>query len=302
MTYSQLFSRVEEQGRGRGRFNYHLNVLRRAGLVRLEDGAYSLLPAGEAGLILLEEGLSENAKEAAGISRRSLLKLAALAAGAGFVGGSIPALVGYLSSPSPLEVRDTFVYEATNVRSGGVQLTQWYEDLVGQEARFSDFGPGIGANVVWKLPREKKTASLTWDPPALLIQVNDEDLEFPPGYSRAKFVTDGLYAIFNHCTFEGCETHWKLISRSQYRTDPGYDAIYCLCHDSSWNPLRIAEYRHPPPPEGSGARYLGVYKEVGFGPADRGLPLIPIERRGDKIAGRMDNPDWYRYLDYMERL
>ncbi|MFQ5872030.1 MAG: hypothetical protein ACE5IB_07720 [Candidatus Geothermarchaeales archaeon] len=302
MTYSQLFSRVEGKGRGRGRFNYHLNVLRKAGLLQQENGAYSLTARGEAALVLLEEGLSVGYGTTSGISRRTLLKVAALAAGAGFVGGSIPALMAYLARSPPLDVQDTFVYEATNVRSGDVQLTQWYEDLVGQEARFSDFGPGIGANVVWKLPREKKSASLTWDPPALLIQVNEEDLEFPPRYSRTEFVIDGLYAIFNVCTFEGCETYWKLISRSQYLMDPGYDAIHCQCHSSSWNPLRIAEYRHPPPPEGSGERYIGVFKEPGFGPADRGMPLIPIERRGDKIAGRMEDPAWYRYLSYVELL
>ncbi len=57
MTYSDLFVGVEPEGSGRGRFNYHLKLLREADLVEVDENQYRLTPRGEAAAVLLEEGL-----------------------------------------------------------------------------------------------------------------------------------------------------------------------------------------------------------------------------------------------------
>ncbi len=57
MTYSDLFANVEPEGAGRGRFNYHLKLLREADLVEVDENLYRLTSRGEAATILLEEGL-----------------------------------------------------------------------------------------------------------------------------------------------------------------------------------------------------------------------------------------------------
>ncbi len=57
LTYSRLFATVEPEGSGRGRFNYHLKVLREAGLVEVAENLYRLTSRGEAALALLEEVL-----------------------------------------------------------------------------------------------------------------------------------------------------------------------------------------------------------------------------------------------------
>jgi hypothetical protein len=57
MTYSDLFVNVEPEGAGRGRFNYHLKLLREADLVEVDENLYRLTPRGKAAAVLLEKGL-----------------------------------------------------------------------------------------------------------------------------------------------------------------------------------------------------------------------------------------------------
>lgn len=55
MTYSQLFASMEPRGGGRGRFNYHLKVLREAGVIQVQESHYGLSETGEAAVSFLEE-------------------------------------------------------------------------------------------------------------------------------------------------------------------------------------------------------------------------------------------------------
>ncbi len=45
-TYSTLLAKVEPDGEGTGSFNYHLKVLKDAGLVEVDDGLYRTTPSG----------------------------------------------------------------------------------------------------------------------------------------------------------------------------------------------------------------------------------------------------------------
>lgn len=231
-----------------------------------------------------------------GIDRRNLLKLGLIAAGGAAAGvGASVVLDSLLFRTPPLQVQETFTYVAPQA-SG---FTTWYMDegLVGESARLSHFVPGRGAAVRWRQQRTADGDLAFPGYPALLIQVEENALEFPAAYPREKFVVDGLYAVFNTCTHASCPASYKLIPRSQYQTpDPGFDSIYCLCHDAQFHPFRIVENTHPPPPEGSGATYIGVEKISEPGPLDWGMPLIPIEVVEDTIVGHLEQPAWYQYL------
>ncbi|MEE9237659.1 MAG: hypothetical protein V3U52_07720, partial [Thermoplasmata archaeon] len=243
-----------------------------------------------------ETGMSEEPDEKRGITRRTLLKIGAVVGAGSAAGiGGYAAFKSFIAPTQPFrEVRDTFFY----VEPIDVELPVWYVDegLVGEEARKSHFESGRGANVLWRVEVERGRAIPSTGFPALLIQMDENDLEFPEGYPAEEFVIQGLFAVFDCCTHACCRPGWQLISRSSFRRDLGHDTIYCFCHDSQYNPRRILEYQHPLPPSASGAEYIGVAREAG--PANRGMPLIPIELDGDKIMGRMKNPDWYRYLDF----
>ncbi|MFQ5837390.1 MAG: hypothetical protein ACE5HJ_01240 [Thermoplasmata archaeon] len=241
-----------------------------------------------------------------GITRRSFLKGAVATGTAGFLGVAAFGTLRSLMSPEielKGEVRDTFMY----LNPERARLPVWYENLIGEDARLSHFEPGMGANVLWKRIVDEEGSIVPGSGfPAILIQMEEDELEFPEGYSRDEFVIEGLYSIFNCCTHACCPPGWKLIPVSDYKTvdpeNPDRDNIYCVCHDSQYNPRRVAEYQHPSPPDASGAEYIGVYKVPGVGPADRGMPLIPLalDTDGDRIVGVAKNQDWYRYLLYKD--
>lgn len=241
-------------------------------------------------------GLEE---EEEGVTRRSFLKGAAAVGTAGFLGAATVGTVGSLIGPDEVlqgELLDTFVY----VTPPGAILPQWFveQGLSGQEARMNHFIPGRGASVLWKSVRTGE-GSIRGGFPALLIQWDDAELEFPAGFARDEFVTQGLYAVFNCCTHLCCRPGWQLIPRSAYRDDLGRENVVCTCHWSQYNPRRLAEYQHPPPPTATGAKYVGIFRELS--PAPRGMPLIPLQLDGDKIVGVAKNPSWYLYHDFKDR-
>ncbi|MFQ6013190.1 MAG: ubiquinol-cytochrome c reductase iron-sulfur subunit [Thermoplasmata archaeon] len=239
-------------------------------------------------------GLDE--EERAGITRRSFLRGAVVAGSVGLVGAAgFGTVVSLISPPTTCrgELLSSFLY----INPEGVGDV-WFvrEGLVGEEARITDFQPGRAANALWKATISDD-GQIACGFSALLIQMDPSELTFPDDFVPAEFVLGGLYAIFNCCTHACCRPSWQLIPRSGYKVDLGYENIYCPCHDSQYNPRVITKYQHPPPPDASGAEYFAVHKEVGVGPAPRGMPLIPLELEGTKIIGRVKNQGWYQYLD-----
>ncbi len=199
---------------------------------------------------------------------------------------------------SQRNVLDSFIYEEPRT-----SLPVWYveEGLIGQEALLSHFNPGRGAAVAWRMETQKGDPRPGTGVPALLLMMEESALEFPKGYVREDFVIQGLYAVFNCCTHLCCQSGWQFLPRERQRTDLGYDTVYCPCHASQYDSRRLEQYRHPRGPRGEGAEYLGIYKVPKVGPANRGMPLIPLERDGDRIVGRLKDPDWYRYQKFRRR-
>ncbi len=234
-----------------------------------------------------------------GVTRRAILKGGVAAGAAGFLGATAFGTIKSLVSPPQKAagtVNNGFIY----AKAENPKLPIWYENLVGKEARIEDFSPGRGAGVRWKAIVDEEGRVSFPGFPAILIEMEEDVLEFPAEYSRADFVIGGLYALFNCCPHACCPPGWQLVPRSQYTVDPGFETVYCECHFSQYDPRKIVSYTHPPPPEASGVEYPGIYKIPGLGPADRGMPLIPLELEGSKIIGRARDPDWYRYLTWRD--
>ncbi len=238
-------------------------------------------------------------EEKPGLTRRSFLRGAVAAGSIGLIGAAGFGTAVSLLSP-PTECRGDLLNSFLHINPVGAPLPVWFveQGLVGQEARITDFQPGRGANVLWKATISED-GQLICGFSAMLIRMDPRELSFPddPEFVPTEFVIGGLYAIFNLCTHAGCRPGWQLIPRPYPKGDQGFENIYCVCHDSQYNPRMISKYRHPTPPDASGAEYFGVHKEVGVGPAPRGMPLIPLELEGTKIIGRVKNQAWYQYLD-----
>ncbi len=234
-----------------------------------------------------------------GVDRRSFLRGAVAAGAAGFIGvtayGTIRSLIAPPSKAAG-EVNDGFIYAAPQ----DPKLPIWYENLVGTEARIDHFEVGKGAAVRWKAITDEDGNIAFPGFAAQLIRMDEAILGVPEGFPRDEFLIDGLFGLFNVCPHAGCPPGWQLVPRGDYVVDPGFETIYCECHFSQYDPRKIAPYKHPPPPEGSGAEYFGVFKIPGLGPADRGMPLIALELEGSRIIGRVRNSAWYQYLTWRD--
>lgn len=246
-------------------------------------------------------GLEEEEKP--GLTRRSFLRGAVIAGGAGFIGATgYGTIVSLIAPPDTSSggMNNGFIYAAPQ----DPILPIWYEDLVGQEARIDHFEVGQGAALRWKSLTDEKGEITFPGFAAQLIRMDETTLELPEGFPKDEFLINGLFGLFNTCTHAGCPPGWQLLPPEKYVPPgiPEFPTIYCECHWSQYDPRRLAKYRHPPAPESTGVEYLGVYKIPGLGPADRGMPLIPLELEGTKIIGKVKNSDWYRYLTWRDTI
>lgn len=239
------------------------------------------------------------------VSRRTLVKLGLIAGAGGLAGlGSYTAIRSLLSEVGPQERRlESFIYPnvAAVPEIGGTGPWWVEEGLVGAEARLSDFRPGTAANVVWQaIANAGGEANPSAGLPALLVRVEEgEDLTLPAGYDPSEFIIRGLYALFNLCPHAGCRPAWKLHPVTRLKDPSGpKEPICCACHYAQFHPWEFTEYRHPEPPESTGTAYPGV-RLLG-GPANRGMPLIPLKLDGDRLIGVLRYPEWYSYLDFRE--
>ncbi len=169
--------------------------------------------------------MSEEPDEKRGITRRTLLRIGAVVGAGSAAGIGGYAFVKSLSAPAePFRiVRDTFLYG----KVARAESPAWWieQDLVGKEALLSHFEPGRGANVQWRAEVDSLGQIIDIGFPALLIQVDEDELEFPEGHPVEDFVIQGLFAVFDCCTHVCCRPGWQLIPRSSYKRDLGHDTL-----------------------------------------------------------------------------
>ncbi len=249
---------------------------------------------------------------ARGLTRRRTLQLLGLA-GAGAVVASLLATSKSLLPPPNTctgTITDRFLYGRPNPGQ-----TVWWKALVNGPARATDFRLWDGAAAVWRAVLDE-----TGQPQpgcglaALLVRVDGSLLEYPndptdPFPFRNSIIDETIngerftfVALYDRCVHLCCNPGWHLapvpekfrdylISPRTFLADPPQDPVYCLCHNSQYDPITLVNDRHP-----NGVQYVGAQRV--HGPAPRALPAIPLKLKGEFIEGIYEpadggHPQWY---------
>ncbi len=212
-----------------------------------------------------------------------------------------------LPAPKPINgiIEDRLVYTH-------FPADQWWNSKAGTAVRVTDFAEWQGATAVWRGLFQEGT----WVPgtgyPVLVIRILRDDTYFehpdPGPYGLpAGF---GLYyddpvrdirivALFDRCTHLCCYPGWHVVSdppppRTYTVSPPTYDVyrqdpVYCVCHDSQFDPLLLVADVNPV----NNVGFVGA--QVVHPPATYSIPVIPIRAVSDELRGGMANPAWYAY-------
>jgi hypothetical protein len=211
-----------------------------------------------------------------------------------------------LEPPDPITWNGGFIY--TFAVKG-----LWYDPLVGQEARVSDFkaredhGVGFGATAVWGTYLDHWNRRIPGTGlPALIMRLDPSRVVLPPDLGE-KVTAEGFVAFLGVDVFLCCNPALYLVHTTMERPSeaddvlnhpeetssglpvvaPDLGVIYDPCHQNQYDPARLVWDTHP-----NGARYLGA--NWVWGPAQRGLPVIPVEVQGDRLVGLNKHPEWYK--------
>lgn len=241
-------------------------------------------------------------------TRRDWLKASGIAGISGVVGAAVGTeiIAPLLAAPTPQrgELREDFVYTL-------YPTEQWWDGLVGQPARVTDFQEWQGANAVWRGLFRDGAYVPGNGLPVLVIRIKREDQYFrvpeeftaPRGY---EFFYDDpardlrILVVYARCTHLCCYAGWHTlpsdypVQSNYFESTPTREAfgqipIYCICHDAQFDPLVL---RSNYVPWGSFS-YLGA-SPVG-GPARLGLPVVPVQAVDGILFGGMGDPRWYAY-------
>ncbi|HYY47841.1 MAG TPA: hypothetical protein VFA17_04070 [Thermoplasmata archaeon] len=242
-----------------------------------------------------------------GMSRREWVKIGLA------VGGAAAATATGLIAVGPLLQRPLPAPDLTEqIRYTRFPDPQWWNDREGQPIRVTDFQVWQGATGVWRgVFIDGKLVSGSGFP-VLVIRVKRDDTVFtaprpeeaslPAGY--------GLYyddpardirivAVYDRCAHLCCYPGWQVIQNPppprDYVSDAptyriyGLDPIYCVCHDSQYDPMVLVTDVNPR----NGVRYVGPSRV--HGPSTRAIPIIPLRVADDFLLGGMPDPGWYEY-------
>ncbi len=213
-----------------------------------------------------------------------------------------------LPAPKPINgiVEDRLVYTR-------FPTDQWWNPKAGTAVRVTDFAEWQGASAVWRgLFRADGTYVPGTGFPALVIRVVRDDAYFrspdpspyglPAGFNL--FFDDPLrniriVALFDRCTHLCCYPGWHVVSdppppRDYTVSPPTYDVyrqdpVYCVCHDSQFDPLLLVADVNPL----NNVGFVGA--QVVHPPARYSMPVIPIRAVSDELRGGMADPAWYMY-------
>jgi Rieske Fe-S protein len=231
----------------------------------------------------------------------------------GFVKGTMLAGMGALTAASVATLKSLVVRSVTSqvgaVEDGFMYTSAtkvlWFQPFLGRIVQASDFpGVGYGATTIWRGIFDEEGRLVPGSgSPALVMRVNPDEIIVPSDLDERVVTDDGFVAVFNICVHLCCNPAPRLENTVIEEPPPAEDVyvrgsltepvvdrdigvIYCPCHHSTYDPLRLVWNTHP-----GGQRYLGA--NWVWGPAQRALPIIPLERQGDKLVGLNTHPEWY---------
>ncbi len=251
---------------------------------------------------------------AADVGRRRFLQVTLAAGAIGVIGTAVASAKSIL--PPPFEFKGTIENTFRYGRPDNPSL--WYAPLAGRPVRVTDFKLWQGAAVLWRQAFDDSGKAIPGSGfPALIICVDAGLVQAPPEFEPYVVSTDvggvaaAFVALYNRCVHFCCKPTWHVMPvpgtlhnyvaepRTFLATDPAtgapdpQDPVWCLCHNSQYDPVTFVHDVHPPPANVPyiGARYV-------HGPATRGLPAIPIRASGATLEGLYDpdeggHPDWY---------
>jgi Rieske Fe-S protein len=245
-----------------------------------------------------DEDLEKKSGRIAGLSRRTFMKGVVAAGVVGVLGGAVVS-TGSSLLPPPQVPKGTLKESLVFTR---FSTEQWWDSLAGQDVRVSDFDMWDGATAVWQgifddLGRRFPGTGF----PVIVIKLpkaglrNTDDPRF-----QDLFVERGeevMVAYLDRCVHLCCFPGWHIeglptkpprnyladpVTLTEYQQEP----IFCVCHGSQYDPLTVAVDLNPVTRvDYPGARHV-------HGPADRGLPIVPLEDRGGRLFGVMDEEKW----------
>ena len=224
----------------------------------------------------------EDATAPGQVTRRSAIKSMVVAGTVGVATATTAASMIMLIQPE-LRVKGTldigFIYKTSAADTKGL----WYEELGGLKPKPGDFpGSWEAAATFWRFLRDEEGDPVDGTGiAALLFKVNASEIS-TEWEELFDYLADNQYmAVMAKCLHACCVPNWK-------NSRPDLNTIYCVCHDSEYDPRRIVPYQHP-----TGAKYWAVHKS--FGPAPRGMPIIPLELDGNEFIGQIRDIGWYVY-------
>lgn len=247
-----------------------------------------------------------------GMTRRRWVKIglagAALAAGAAATGGGAWTLHEILPPPnlSSGTLLDSLMYTA-------FPQPQWWNGKANTPVRVTDFALWSGATAVWRgLFTDAGALIPGTGYPVLVIRVPRVDTYYslpspspwPLGSGFGLTYDDPardirIVAAFDRCTHLCCYPGWHVatgipIPRDYIVPPPTYDVygqdpVYCICHDTQYDPLLLRADTNP----NNGVLYPGM--TLVRLPGTFSLPLIPLRAVNDALEGGMFDPRWYVY-------
>lgn len=267
----------------------------------------------------------EKEEEERGWTRREWVKLGITVSAVASVAGMGGLVAGQILPPPYKfegEVRDTIQYTKFSA-------PQWWNSKAGTTVKVSDFQEWQGATGVWKgLYQENRIVPGTGYP-VIIIRIKRDDQFFsapaaaeipdpmPEGFNLyfddpALDSANGgtrIVVLFDRCVHLCCYPGWHVVHSPPPQTDYeayfppgtnvpeqvpthyqfGQDPVYCVCHGSQYEPMRLVVNTHP---KGS-TRYVGAQRV--HGPAARALAVVPVRAQGLNLVGGMANPAWYVY-------
>jgi len=250
----------------------------------------------------------------ADLGRRRFLKTTLTMGAIGLVGTAVASAKSIL--PPPFEFKGTVDDKFRYGRPDNPSL--WFAPLAGQPVKTSDFALWQGAACLWRQTFDDTGKAIPGSGyPAMVICVDASLVKAPPEFEphivRADVggVPAAFIALYSRCVHFCCKPAWHVQRipdtlhdyvaepRTFLATDPAtgapdpQDPIWCLCHNSQYDPVTFVHNVHPPP---ANVAYVGA--QYVHGPATRALPAIPSRLNGSVIEGLYDpdeggHPEWY---------
>jgi Rieske Fe-S protein len=127
----------------------------------------------------------------------------------------------------------------------------WYKNKLDRPLNIKDFdGPGKGAPFKWRSEGQFDNNIIT----GIAIRIDPEKLdddqrkavEAAEEFIGGSFIDQGIIAFCSFCAHFCCVPGYKESKEALNRGNDVWEAMFCTCHGSVYDPLDLTEYQFPP--------------------------------------------------------